>query len=107
MPRRAAIAALAATLDAASAARDWTALHGAVIALGPQLNALAARGAWSAAELRALKALRAVHDKAALDCAAEQELLESQLNDLNTNQAGFIAYALGNDTDTELNQATP
>ena len=105
MPRRAAIAALASTLNTASAARNWSALHGAVVALGPQLNALAARGAWSAAELRALKALRAVHDKAALDCAAEQELLESQLSELNTNQAGFIAYALDNDTDIELNQA--
>lgn len=105
MPRRAAIAALASTLTQASTARNWTALHGAVIALGPQLKTLAARGAWSAAELRALQALRAVHDKAALDCAAEQELLESQLNELNTNQAGFIAYALDNDIDTELNQA--
>lgn len=105
MPRRAAIAALASTLSQASAARDWTALHGAVIALGPQLKALAGRGAWTAAELRALQALRAVHDKAALDCAVEQELLESQLHDLNMNQAGFIAYALDNDTDIELNQA--
>lgn len=105
MPRRPALAALASALGAASAARDWSALNRAVVALGPQLKVLAASGPWSAAERSALQALRTVHDKAALNCAAEQELLELQLNDMQTNKAGFIAYALDNETDTERNQA--
>lgn len=104
MPRRPAIAALAAALGAASAARDWDALERAVGALATELPALAASGAWSEAERAALQALRAVHDRAAQDCAAERARLEWQLNDMETNKAGFTAYALDNETETETDR---
>ncbi|NHZ40039.1 hypothetical protein [Massilia aquatica] len=105
MPRRAALNALTAALAAAGDARDWVALDRAVGALGTELRVLAASGPWSAAETRALQALRAQHDKAAELCAAELDALEAQMNHMHTNKAGFIAYALDNENDTERNQA--
>ncbi|CUI07777.1 hypothetical protein [Massilia antarctica] len=105
MPRRAALDALTAALASAGAARDWVALDRAVGALSAQLRVLAASGPWSPAEKRALEALRAQHDKAAELCAAELELLGAQMHEMHANKAGFIAYALDNEPDTERNQA--
>ncbi|NHZ79455.1 hypothetical protein F2P44_09220 [Massilia sp. CCM 8695] len=105
MPRRAALEALTAALASAGAARDWVALDHAVGALSTQLRVLAASGPWSAAETHALEALRAQHDKAAELCAAELEALGAQMHDMHANKAGFIAYALDNEIDTERNQA--
>ncbi|RSZ55659.1 hypothetical protein HF313_08665 [Massilia atriviolacea] len=107
MPRRAALNALTAALAAASNARDWVALDRAVGALAAQLQVLAASGPWSAPEQGALRALRAQHDKAAELCAAELDVLEAQMNHMHSNKAGFIAYALDNDNDTDRYQATP
>ncbi|MDQ1924914.1 hypothetical protein [Massilia pseudoviolaceinigra] len=105
MDRRAALNALTAALATAGAARDWVALDRAVGALSTQLRVLAASGPWNPLEKRALEALRAQHDEAADLCAAELELLGAQMHDMHTNKAGFIAYALDNETDSERNQA--
>lgn len=107
MPRRAALNALTAALAAAGNARDWVALDRAVGALAAQLQVLAASGPWSAAEKQALQALRSQHDQAATLCAAELDVLEAQMTYMHTNKAGFTAYALDNDTDTDRHQANP
>lgn len=107
MPRRPALNALTAALAAAGDARDWVALDRAVGALSTQLRVLAASGPWSAAEKHALEALRAQHDQAAELCAAELDVLEAQMNHMHANKAGYMAYALDNDTDNDRHQATP
>jgi cell division protein FtsB len=107
MPRRPALTALTAALASAGNARDWVALDRAVGALAAQLQLLAAAGPWNAQETLALAALRAQHDKAAALCAAELDVLEARMQHMQTNKAGYIAYALDNDTDDDRHQATP
>ena len=99
MPRTAAIARLAAGIQAAGAARDWERLGALAAALAPQLKALGERGAWSRAELAALTQLRAAHDGAAAACGATLDALGARLADMRDNKDGWMAYALASDTE--------
>lgn len=105
MDRRQAILRLGAGFGAAAAARDWDRLAGAALTLAPQLAALAAHGPWSGAELGALAQLRAAHGQAALACGEEQQALASRLQEMQNNKAGWIAYTLDSETESDGNQA--
>ena len=94
MARTPTIERLAARLRDASARADWDLLERAVRELGPQVEELAARGAWSASERTALAGLRAAHDAAAQSCAEAAAGVREQLGDLHDNQEGRMAYAL-------------
>jgi hypothetical protein len=69
-----------------------------VRALAPRLAALAAAGPWNASELAALAQLRTAHDHAARACDEALDALAQNLAEMRTNKEGWIAYALGNDT---------
>jgi hypothetical protein len=99
MPRSAAIGKLAAAFADAGAARDWERLGALAPALGAQLAALGARGAWNRTELAALADLRTAHDGAAAACAEALELLAARLADMRNNKDGWMAYALSGDTE--------
>ncbi|WP_313172348.1 hypothetical protein [Massilia oculi] len=94
MDRTPTIERLAARLRDASARADWDLLERAVRELGPQLEALAARGGWSARERAALAGLRAAHDGAAQASAEAAAGLQELMDDLHDNQEGRMAYAL-------------
>ena len=94
MDRTPAIERLAARLRDAGARADWDLLELAVRELVPQLQALAARGGWSARERAALASLRAAHDGAAQASAEAAAGLQELLDDLHDNQEGRMAYAL-------------
>ncbi|MDY0974729.1 hypothetical protein SOM61_07125 [Massilia sp. CFBP9012] len=94
MDRTPVIERLAARLRDASARADWDLLGLAVRELGPQVQALAERGAWSARERAALAGLRAAHDGAAQASAEAAAGLQELLGDLHDNKEGRMAYAL-------------
>jgi len=94
MDRSAAIERLTARLRDASARADWDLLDVAVRELGPQVQALAARGSWSGRERAALVRLRAAHDEAARASAEAASLLQMQLGEMRDNKEGWMAYAL-------------
>lgn len=102
MDRQATLRGIGAELAAAGAARDWARLDAAARALAPQLAALAASGPWSAAEGAALAQLRAGHDQAAAACAGAVEALATRLEEMRTNKEGWIAYALGSESQPGL-----
>lgn len=104
MDRSAAIERLAARLADAGARADWELLERAARELVPQLQALAAHGAWSAGERAALARLRAAHDGAAGAGAAAAALIEAQLGGMRDNKEGWMAYALAGELD---NGGTP
>jgi hypothetical protein len=105
MARRPAIVELGARLDAAAAVRDWDALAAATRALALALPPLAAQGAWTEAERVALGRLHAAHQHAYDACSQEKESLGLRLSDMQTNKAGWIAYALGSEAEPDRNQA--
>ncbi len=100
MDRSATILRLAARLTDAGARADWALLELAARELGPQLQALAARGAWSAHERSALGTLRAAHDGAAQQGAAAADRLQAQLGDMRDKQEGWMAYALAGELES-------
>lgn len=102
MDRQATLRRIGAELAAAGAARDWTRLDAATRALAPQLSALAASGPWNAGERAALAQLRAGHDEAAAACADALEALRSRLEEMRTNKEGWIAYAVGSESQPGL-----
>jgi hypothetical protein len=65
MDRSLVIGRLGTQLDAAVSGADWDGLERAVRDLARQLQALAVKGPWSAAERVALQRLRAAHERAA------------------------------------------
>jgi hypothetical protein len=97
MDRHKQLLQLRAAIADAAAARDWDRLGSTERALAPQLQALAARGPWNAAERAALAQLRAAHDGAAEACAGAANALSRHLDEMRANKEGWIAYALGND----------
>lgn len=105
MDRSAAINTLRDNLASAAGARDWDALGAAVSALAPQLQALAAHGAWSGAEMRALARLRTSHDLAATVCQQQQQQLLDKMTELQNNKAGWSAYALDHESERDENLA--
>ena len=104
MDRTAAIERLAQRLRDASARADWDLLGRAVRELGPQVQALAGRGAWSERERAALALLRAAHAGAASAGAEAAARLEAQLDELNDNKEGWMAYALAGELETGSTQ---
>jgi flavin reductase (DIM6/NTAB) family NADH-FMN oxidoreductase RutF len=104
MDRTAAIERLTVRLRDASARADWNLLERAVRELGPQVQALVERGAWSARERVALAGLRAAHDGAARAIAEAAAQLEAQLDELNDNKEGWMAYALAGELETGSTQ---
>lgn len=104
MDRTAAIERLTVRLRDASARADWNLLECAVRELGPQVQALAERGAWSPPERAALAGLRAAHDGAARASAEAAAQLEAQLDELNDNKEGWMAYALAGELETGSSQ---
>ncbi|WP_306396187.1 hypothetical protein [Telluria beijingensis] len=100
MDRSAAIERLAARLIDAGARADWELLECAVRELAPQLQALAAHGAWSARERAAHARLRAAHDGAASAAAAAAAQLEAQLGEMRDNKEGWMAYALAGELES-------
>lgn len=91
-------------LRAAAAAADWALLGQHVDALAPQLQALAARGPWSAAERQAVTRLRAAHDLAFAAAAAASGELAARLEQLRSNKDGWIAYAMHSETESGTSQ---
>lgn len=102
MDRHAALLRLTAELSSAGAGGDWERLGTAVRLLGPQLSGLAAQGPWSVAERAALALLRAAHEQAMAACDQEIGALGARLDEMRSNKAGWIAYALDADTDTAI-----
>jgi hypothetical protein len=104
MDRRDALLRLTADFSTAGAGADWERLDTAARLLGPQLATLAAQGPWSAPERSALALLRAAHAEAMAACEAALHTLGARLDEMRTNKAGWMAYAL--DADTETNTET-
>lgn len=104
MDRSAAIERLASRLRDAGARADWNLLERAVVELGPQLQALAGRGAWSARERAALAGLRAAHAGAASASAQAASLLQAQLGEMRDNKEGWMAYALAGELEAGSTQ---
>lgn len=85
-------------LQLAASGADWDGLGRHARALGPQLQALAALGPWTATERVALQRLRTQHDAAAAAAARAAAALGTRLDALHANQEGWVAYAMHNDT---------
>jgi hypothetical protein len=105
MDRRDVLLRLTADWSSAGAGADWERLGTAARLLGPQLAALAAQGPWSAAERSALALLRAAHAEAMAACNQALHALGGRLEEMRANKAGWVAYALHTDTDTETHTA--
>jgi len=99
MDRSPAIGRLGAQLDAAASGADWDALARAVHGLARQLQALAVKGPWSAAERAALRRLRASHERAAQAGAAAAAGLQARMDEMRDNKEGWMAYALAGATE--------
>lgn len=104
MQRHAQLKQLGDALQAAAAGADWTRLSDQASALAPALQALAARGPWSAAERGALQRLRSQHDAAAQAAASATRALGARLDELRANKDGWIAYAMHSETESSLEQ---
>lgn len=104
MDRTRAIDRLAKVLTDAGAAADWALLGAAVRELGPQLQALGARGPWSAPERGALARLRAAHEGAAHAVATASGQLQAKMDEMTANKEGWMAYALADEHDTGSTQ---
>jgi hypothetical protein len=101
MDRRDVLLRLTADLSSAGAAADWERLGTAARLLAPQLATLAAQGPWSAAERSVLALLRAAHAEAMAACEQALYALGARLDEMRANKAGWIAYALHADTETD------
>ena len=99
MDRSIVIGRLGAQLDAAASGADWDALARAVHGLARQLQALAVKGPWSAAERAALQRLRASHERAAQAGAAAAAGLQARMDEMRDNKEGWMAYALAGATE--------
>lgn len=97
--RAAAMLQAARAFEQAHAAADWPRLGELATALGPRLQAWAARGALSRTERQACARLRAAHDSAAAACQANLSTLAGQLAAMRDNKDGWLAYALAGDTE--------
>jgi hypothetical protein len=94
MDKSASIRILAAHLDSATAARDWDRLATAVRALPAALRGAAAHGQLGATERHALEQLRSAHEAARAACADAARDAAAQLDEMQRNRLGWIAYAL-------------
>lgn len=102
--RQAQLLRMGDALRTAAAGADWARLGEHVNALAPQLQALAARGPWSAAERQALQRLRTAHDTALEATAVASGALAARLEQLRNNKDGWAAYAMHSDTESGMSQ---
>lgn len=99
MDRTEPIRGLAAAFSQAAAARDWERLDEAARGLRGQLEALAAAGPWTGAELAALAQLRTAHEGAARVCDGAVLALQGRLDEIRSIKEGWMAYALDSATE--------
>lgn len=92
MDRRPALMGWRQRLDAALRGEDWPALQRADREIAAGLPGLAAGGAWSANELEALQQLQRSHERARAGCEAALLALGSQLERLQSQREGWLAY---------------
>lgn len=97
MARQQQLLRLAQQVAAATAAADWKALAALNTLMASALPAMAAQGAWTAAERAALAALRQQHGAAVKQVRAASSELGKHLEQMNTHKEGWLAYALDND----------
>jgi hypothetical protein len=102
--RQAQLLRLGDALQAAAGGADWDKLGRQVLALGPQLQALALLGPWSAAERAALSRLRSQHDAAAGAALDASRVLGERLAGIRANQEGWVAYAMHSETEHGASQ---
>ncbi|TWI67595.1 hypothetical protein IP91_01712 [Pseudoduganella lurida] len=88
---------VAQQLAAAAAAADWPALATVNTLLTATLPALAAQGPWTPAERAALAVLRQQHAAALQQVNAASTALGKQMQQMNTNKEGWLAYAFDNE----------
>jgi len=98
--RQAQLLRLGDALQAAAGGADWDSLGRHVRALGPQLQALARLGPWSAPERAALARLRRQHDAAAAAADDAARALGTHLEGIRANQEGWVAYAMHSETES-------
>ena len=97
MARQQQLLRLAQEVAAAAAAADWKALAALNHQMASALPAMAAQGPWTVAERAALAALRRQHGEAVQKVGAASSELGKQLQQMNTQKEGWLAYALDND----------
>lgn len=102
--RQAQLLRMAQSLQAAADGADWDSLGRHVRALGPQLQALARLGPWTAPERAALKRLRSQHDDAATAAGDAARALGMRLEGIRANQEGWVAYAIHSETESGASQ---
>jgi hypothetical protein len=102
--RQAQLLRMGDALQAAASGADWDSLGRHARALGPQLQALALLGPWSAAERAALSRLRSQHDAAADAAADASRTLGLRLEGMRANQEGWVAYAMHSETEPGTSQ---
>jgi hypothetical protein len=88
---------MAQKMSAAIAAEDWNTLAAMNTLMTSTLPRMAEQGPWSAAERAALSALRQIHNEAVKRCNRATEDLGQRLNAMQSNQEGWLAYALYSD----------
>ncbi|WP_239700460.1 hypothetical protein [Massilia sp. 9096] len=98
--RQAQLLRMGDALQAAARGADWDSLGHQVRALGPQLQALARLGPWSAPERAALTRLRRQHDDAAVAASDAARALGTRLEGIRSNQEGWVAYAMHSETES-------
>ncbi len=94
MDRQVALLRLARRLAAAAADKDWDTLGRVDRELAAALPLLAAHGAWSTAEQRALDELQRAHGAARADCARETADTGRRLGQMRESKEGWMAYAM-------------
>ena len=97
MDRQRTLLQMAQKMSAAIASEDWKMLAAINTLMGSTLPQMAAQGPWSAAERAALSALRQMHNEAVKRCNTATEELGRRLQEMQTNQEGWMAYALHSD----------
>lgn len=93
MDRAAELVQLTLDLDTAAGREDWPAALRVEQALARRLPAMAAAGAWTAAERRALDRLSATRSRVQRHCADAAAQLERHLTSLHEHREGWLAYA--------------
>jgi hypothetical protein len=97
MARKQLLLRLAQEVATAAAAADWKALAALNHQMAASLPAMAAQGPWTAGERAALAALRQQHTAAVHKVGAASAELGKQMQQMNLQKEGWLAYALDND----------
>ncbi len=98
MDRQRTLLQLGQKMSAALDASDWRALSALNTMMASALPQMAAQGNWAAAELAALSTLRQLHEQAVQRCDKTTSDLAQQLNEMQANKEGWLAYALDSET---------